>query len=257
MTFKCTSPQLGRPQAEVTLTSTDWATFLGSTASSPPLMRPGTRMLAYDEIYGESEFILAYGVASLARFDAVRIAASYATTRAVAGVRGAFGISMSANTSTTALSWFCVRGMCPATVAAATAINLALHQTATPGALDDAIVAGDTLIGAFSATAQSATVDTKPIRQVNGSKFIQVPDFDGLYIGMPVTGTGVGASAVITAIGDGGPMLGGNGGAPQGYIAVDVASTATNAVTGTFAHNSTTITAMLQYPVCMGVVGLT
>jgi hypothetical protein len=254
MTFKATSPRLGLPQVEVTMTSTDWAAFLGTTASSPPMMRPGTRLIAFDEIYGESEFILAYGVASLAARDAVRIGAGYATTRTVASIRGAIGVSMSANTSTSALSWFCVRGQVPVNVAAATAINTPLHVTATPGALDDAVVAGDCVVGAHAVTAQSATVDTKPIRQTNGSKFIWVPDFDGLYVGMPVTGTGVGASAVITAIGDGGPMLGGNGPVPAGYIAVDVASTATNAVTGTFAHNSTTVTAMLAYPCVMGTV---
>jgi hypothetical protein len=253
MTFKTSSPRLGLPQANVVLTTTDWATFLGTTQTSPPLMRPGTRLIAFDEVYGECEFILAYGVASLAARDAVRIGAGYATTRTVASIRGIIGVSMAANTSTSALSWFCVRGQIPVNVAAATAANAPLHVTATPGALDDAVVAGDAVVGAVSVTAQGATVGTKAIRTINGSGKIWVPNFDGLYVGMPVTGTGVGSSAVITVIGEG-QMLGGNGGAEGGYIQVDVVSTATGAVTGTFAHPSTTVTAMLAYPAVMGTV---
>jgi hypothetical protein len=242
---------LGRPQVPVTLTSADWAKFLGSTASSPPMMHPGSRIRANDLVLGEAEFILAYGVASLAIGDAVRIGGNFATTRTVAGVRGRIGISMAANTDTAALSWFCVEGQVPATVAAATAINTPLNMTATAGALDDAVVAGDGLSGAVSATAQSATVTTKVCNTVNGSVYLPVPDIEGLFVGLAVSGTGIAASTTISAIGYGGLMLGAQGPQP-GFIQLNNAMTATGQVTITFATVATQIIAMLAEPFANG-----
>jgi hypothetical protein len=57
-----------------------------------------------------------------------------------------------------------------------------------------------------------------------GSYLIKVSNTDGWFVGMPLTGTGVGASAVITAI------------AVDGTVTVDVVSTSTasSSVTGTY-----------------------
>lgn len=251
--FMTSGNVLGKPQATVQLTQADWIKFLGSSATSVPLPYPGQRLIATDPIYGEAEFVLAYGVASLAIGDAVRIGGGYATTRTVASIRGMIGISMSANTDTAALSWFCVRGQVPCNVNAATAINTPLFVTAGAGALDDAVVAGDNVVGATAATAQGATVDTKAISTTNGSDIIQVADLDGLYVGMAITGTGIPGSTTISAIGQGGLMLGSQG--PMAMtVQLSANATATGSVTGTFAHPSTKITAMLAYPVCSGAV---
>lgn len=245
--YRITTNILGKPQTPVAITVADWVKFLGQAGSTAPLPYPGQIIRATDGIYGDAEFILAYGVASLAIGDAVRIGDAYATTRAIAGVRGRIGISMSANTSTTALSWFCIAGLVPATVAAATAINTPLNMTATAGALDDAVVAGDGLSGATAATAQGATVTTKLGNTLNASVQLYVPDLNGLYVGMVVTGTGIAASSTIAALGYGGLMLGAQG--PQaGFVQLNNAMTATAQVTITFAHPTTGITAMLNYP---------
>lgn len=251
--FKTTSNVLGRPQADVISSIANQQQFLGSTSGSPPMYYPGMAVEAYDPVFGVAEFVLAYGVAGLLLHDWVRIANGYATTRSAAAIRGRMGVSMSANTDPTALSWFCVRGICPANVAAAVAINTPLFVTATTGAADDAVVAGDNIVGATAATAQSATVTTKSIGTVNASTRISVPDTAGLYVGQSVTGVGVGAAAVITSIGTGGQMYGTNG-PPVGFIEVSVASTATGRVTGTFALSATKILAMLAYPTCTGAV---
>ncbi len=255
MTYRTAQNVLGQPQASVTLTSADWAKFLGRDGTSVPvpMMYPGMKLEAYDPVYGWAEFICAYGVASLQIGDAVRIGGGYATTRTVASIRGVIGISMSANTDTSALSWFCVRGQAPARVAAATAINTPLFVTATAGSLDDAVVAGDNVVGATAATAQGATVKTATLQTTNGSTELYVGDISGLYVGMAVSGTGIAASTTITAIGAGGLMLGAQ--APRaGFITLNNAQNATGAATITFAHPATFITAMLQYPVCTGAV---
>lgn len=257
MAFMTTSQTLGLPQAPVVLTSDDWNKFLGG-ASGPnfppvPFMYPGQKLEAYDPTFGWAEFVLAYGVAGLQIGDAVRIGADYATTRTVASIRGMIGISMSANTSPTALSWFCVRGQVPTRVAAATAANTPLFVTATAGALDDAVVAGDNVVGATAVTAQGATVSTKTCNTVNGSTELEVPDLNGLYVGMAVSGTGIAASSTIAAIGFGGNMLGVQG-PKAGRITLNNAMNATGRNTITFAHPATLVTAMLTYPVCTGAV---
>lgn len=247
--FKSSTNILGQPPTLVQVTQADWKKFLGQDSTSPnvPLPYPGQHLVATDVVFGEAEFVLAYGVASLAIGDAVRIGDAYATTRTVAGTRGRIGISMSANTDPTALSWFCVRGLVPARVAAATAANTPLNMTATAGSLDDAVVAGDGLSGATAATAQGATVTTKLIQTVNGSNLIVVPDLEGLYVGQAITGTGIPGSTTIAALGVGGLMLGVQG--PQALqVQLSANATATGQVTGTFAHPATFITAMLNYP---------
>lgn len=255
MAYLTSQNVLGQPQVPVTLTAADWAKFLGRDGTTVPLpmMYPGMKVEAYDPVYGWAEFVLAYGVASLQIGDAVRIGAGYATTRTVASVRGMVGISMSANTDTAALSWFCVRGQVPARVAAATAANTPLFVTATAGSLDDAVVAGDNVVGATAATAQSATVRTSVLNTVNTSTELLVGDLGGLYVGMAVSGTGIAASSVISAIGYGGNMLGVQG-PKAGIVQLNNAMTATGQATITFAHPATFITAMLQYPVCTGAV---
>ena len=251
--FRIQSQVLGVPQIGVQQTQADWKKFLGYEGSSTiPTMRPGTIVEAWDGIFGVSRFMLAYGVASLAIGDAVVIQNAFATTRTVAASRGIVGISMYANTDTAALSGFCVQGQCPAK-AATVAVNLPAYLTATAGSLSSTVTATQGVTGAVSTLAASGTVTTKIIQTVSGSFIIQVPDLDGLYVGQSVTGTGVGASAVISELGVGGQMLGAAAGAMgQGYIRVSVASTATGSVTGTFAHPSTFCTLALAHPVAAG-----
>jgi hypothetical protein len=244
---------LGKPQVPVQITLADWAKFLGSSSATPPLPYAGQALVATDAIYGEAEFVLAFGVAGLLVGDAVRIGGNYATKRAVAGDRGRIGISMCANTDPTALSWFCIRGQVPAIANAAIAANGPLNLTAGVGALDDAAVAGDGLSGAAAASATTATVTTKIGEVVNGSPIVKLSDLGGLYVGMGLSGTGIPGATTITAIGMGGNMLGAAG--PQAFtIQMSANGTATGSPTITFAHLVTFFTAMLAHPFANGVL---
>lgn len=248
--FQVINPALGSPQITVQQTQADWAKFLGRDGGTVPLMRPGYKVEAYDGIFGQATFMLAYGVASNVIGAAVRIGAGYATTLAAASVRGQMAISMSANTDTAALSWYCIQGQCPVK-ASTMAVNLPLFSSGTAGSLSSSVSATNEVTGASSVLAASGTVTTKSIRTVNTTDLIEVPDLDGLYVGQSVTGTGVGASAVISAIGQGGTMLGAMG-PSKNFIQVSVVSTASGRVTGTFAHPATFGTASLAYPVMAG-----
>lgn len=242
-------PGLGKPQIPVTVTTADWLKFLGRDGQSgtPPLPQPGQVVQGYDNIWGNAEFILAYGVASLQIGDAVMIGANLATTRTVAATRGVVGISMAANTDSTALSWFAVGGIVPGRALAAAA-NVAMFTSATAGSLTNTVVATQQVTGAISLTALAATVTTKSVSTTSGSNLIKVADMDGLYVGMGITGTGIPGGTTITGLGLGGLMLG-VASPPAGFIQVSANATATGNVTGTFANGAAFTSLHLARPV--------
>lgn len=248
--FRIVNPALGSPQITVQQTQADWAKFLGRDGGTVPLMRPGYTVEAYDEVFGSATFVLAYGVASNTVGAAVRIGAGYATTLVAASVRGIVGISMSANTDTAALSWYCIRGQVPCK-ASTMAVNSPLFSSGTAGSLSSTSSATNGVTGAVSVLAASGTVTTKSIRTVNGSPLIEVPDTGGLYVGQAVTGTGVAGSSVIAAIGDGGQMLG-IAGPARNVVQLNNNCTASGQVTGTFAHPATFGTVALANPAMCG-----
>ncbi len=250
--YQTSSNVLGQVPTPVQITPADWRKFLGQDGQSttPPLPYAGQKLFATDPIFGEAEFILAFGLAGLQVGEMVVIRSNYAVVRAVAGSRGVAAVSMCANTDPTALSWYCIRGQVPARVTAG-AINLPLYNTATPGSPSGTVVATDQITGAMSATAVSATVTTKTGNTVNGSPLVQLPDVNGLYVGQAVTGTGIPGSTTIAAIGYGGLMLGQQG-PMANQIQLSANATATGNPTLTFAHPATFLTALLAYPVASG-----
>jgi hypothetical protein len=239
--------RLGFPQIDVTATVADWRKFLGNDTAALTL-RPGTTICAWDPLLGTAEFILAYGVASLARYDAVRIGLNYATTRTVAATRGTIAVSMSPNTATDALSWFAVRGQVPVNSTATGAVDAPMFTSATAGALTTAVTANSGLSGASNTIAVSSTVTTKTISTTNGSPVIRVSNTDGLYVGMAVTGTGVAANSVIAEIGLPGNMLGASATVRPGEVRLSNNCTATGTVTGTFSTTASQTIALLTYP---------
>ncbi|MEF8758315.1 MAG: hypothetical protein V5B36_00885 [Candidatus Accumulibacter sp. UW25] len=123
-----------------------------TNVDTTPKFPIGTRTRGIDPVYGEGEFIYLKGVAS----TAVGLAATYnlnanTTTLTVAGARGPVAVAMAATVAST-YGWYQVYGA--AIVKTGTILaNKALYVTATPGSLDDAVVAGDMIVGAVSATA--------------------------------------------------------------------------------------------------------
>lgn len=250
--YMSSSNILGQPSVPVQITQADWKKFLGQDSSAPSvaLPYPGQELTATDSIYGAATFVLAYGLAALQVGELVVIRNGYAVVRAVAGSRGVAAVSMSANTDPTALSWYCVVGAVPARVTAG-AINLPMYLTATAGSPSGTVVATDQVTGAVTGTAVSATVGTKLVGTVNGSPILAVPNLDGLYVGMGVSGAGIPGGTTIASIGYGGLMLGSQG--PQAQtIQMSANATATAQVTGTFAHVATFLTAILARPVASG-----
>lgn len=102
---------------------------------------------------GEAEFQYGKGVASVVAGDVCVISPNNdAAIRTVARSIGQLGVAMAAVVASN-WGWFQVRGTAVVNVAASFADNLACYLTATAGVLDDAVVTGDLVYGARSASA--------------------------------------------------------------------------------------------------------
>lgn len=254
MAFQCNADRLGYPQIDVNITLADWRKFLGNdSAGAGFLPRPGDVITGWDPLFGVAEFMLGFGVASLARGDAVRLGLNFASTRTLAATRGLIGVAMSANTDPTALSWFAVRGQVPVNSTATAAVDAPLFTSATAGALTSASTAGSGLSGAAYTITVSAAVTTKTISTVSGSPVIRYNGDDGgLYVGQAVSGTGIPGGATIVEIGSPGTMLGRQATVRPGEIRLSANATATGTVTGTFSTTATQAIALLAYPSANG-----
>lgn len=122
-----------------------------STVQKHPL---GTRVVGSDPAYGDAEFVYLKGVAATAIGDFVTYdVKDGVTVRSVAGSKGPGAVAMSANVANQ-YGWYCVKaGSVPLSCAAAAAVDVALYVTATAGAVDDAAVVGQGIVGAMLNTA--------------------------------------------------------------------------------------------------------
>lgn len=153
--FQITDPIVGTPPITSTLASG------GSGTPAVPcgiqaINFVGKRVRAWDPTYGEAEFIYLNGLAATAAGDVVTYNENTnVTKRGVAGDRGPVAVAMSANLASF-LGWYLIAGDIPVNTAATTvAANANGYWTATPGALDDAVVSGDKVDGLVFKAANS------------------------------------------------------------------------------------------------------
>lgn len=95
------------------------------------------------------EYIYLLGVASTVAGDAATYNGAYATTRLVANGKGPVGIAMGACVAST-YGWYQIKGLATGISLTAVVSGMPLYSTATAGQLDDAVVAGDLVAGAFA-----------------------------------------------------------------------------------------------------------
>jgi hypothetical protein len=123
--------------------------------------------------------------------------------------------------------WFIISGRALALSGASVAADAKIGITAA-GTLG-AVAAGKQILGAHVYAAATTTVAKTLSTTSNGSTTIKVKNTDGWFVGMALSGTGVGASAVVSSI------------APDGQsIEASVASSASGVVTVTGTYNDST-----------------
>jgi len=118
----------------------------------PAVAALGTIVRAVDPTYGMGEFIYLKGVAStLVGSWALINSDDWSTTLLIADMKGAVGIAMSANVASQ-YGWYQISGKALGLALASYADNALVYATATPGQVDDAVVAGDRVKNAIGAS---------------------------------------------------------------------------------------------------------
>lgn len=219
---------IGQPQIQ----------FNGLSIDTAPKMQPGAFLRLVDNYWGAGEYIYARASASIRvfglctltpvfdatlnsyRFDAVEIPNTANLGRGVVVSVNALAVGQ--------YSWFCKAGLtpmnCQASVAADTTLGIA---AAGQGGAN---TAGKQLLNARVIAAATTTVVKANATGVNGTNLITVLNGDGWFVGGYLSGTGVGAAAIITAI------------SPDGRsVTVSVANSAAVSGSVTCTYNNATI----------------
>jgi hypothetical protein len=118
----------------------------------------GKRIVARDSgstAYGHGEFIYLKGVASTVRGSVVLIKDDFTTSLVTARDKGALAVALSANVASQ-YGWYQIKGQGVA-ACDTTAANAPLYIDGTDGRVDDAVVAGDQIIGMRSVSADDTS----------------------------------------------------------------------------------------------------
>lgn len=198
----------------------------------------GTIITAYDPIQGFGEFIYLAGVASTVVGDLV----SYnpftgVTTRgaATAGSGLPLAVAMSPCVATF-YGWYQISGTMVVNNNATAVAGIA-YQKAT-AQIGSAQVAGTQVLGGGTILVANSSTFTKTVTTKNGATQLFVPNFDGLYVGLPVSGTGIAGGSVIAAGVDSSPNASNTSSGSSGFVVLNNAMTADGTVTGTFTRTN-------------------
>jgi hypothetical protein len=249
MTYKFLDNFLGYPPIETIVPV--------PPASTPYLlpMTPGEFATAEDKVWGGGEFIFARASASIRAWGICKLTPVWDATN-LTYTWNAAEMDVAANTGRelcvspgTAMTvgqygWFCIKGLTPinGSVSVAAATTFGLTNAGQVGANS----AGRQVLNAQMVTAGTQTV-VKQGYGDSGDIRINVPNTDGIILGGFLSGTGVGASSVVTFVD------------PLGkYILTSVANTANIVGTNvTTTYNNGTIfynVAQINRPVAQGAI---
>jgi hypothetical protein len=198
MTYRLLDNYLGYPPIEI-----------GPIAAPATLnlltMQWGTMMAAVDKVYGGGEFIFARANGSIRQFGLCTILPVWDSVNKIytynaAEVANTANLAQTLAVSQAVLTvgqygWFQVQGVTPISAAASVAAG-ASFGIGGAGQIG-AVAAGKQVLNAVSVAPATQTV-VKAGTGLNGDTVINVPDTDGLFLGMALTGTGVGAGVIAT-----------------------------------------------------------
>lgn len=200
--FATLSGLVGYPQIQLEGISMD------ATAQVPT----GTIANAVDPWWGGGEFIYAQASGAVLAMQACVLTASFDSTNKrwqykatavpnTANTGKSLCVSQCAVTDTY-FSWFMLSGLTPVNCNASVAADTACGVAAA-GQLG-AIGNGKQIVNARVVAAASTTVAKAGCTGASGSAFVDVPDTDGWFPGVYISGTGIAAGAYVVSIDPGG-----------------------------------------------------
>lgn len=221
----------------------DW--FVPDTTARHVL---GTQLNANDPFWGWGEFIYVKSADAILKGSLTMWDESYNGVLLPTTVNQGFpfGVAMNAMASGT-FGWLQIAGRCVyktnATVAADVAVAVAAAGIA------GTLAAGKQLLNTRNRIAATGTITLTNVGTTNGTNVLFVPNgYDGVFLGMTLSGTGIPASTVAAALDPDGKRI---------YVGTAVGtatgknSTATGAVTVTGTYTGFG-GAQIQYPFCQG-----
>lgn len=177
---------------------------------------------------GGGEFIYVKSAAATAVGVPVTMDSNVWTATAVANTANlgtAIGLSANRFTAADQYGWVQVSGQAPVVNNGTFAAGAAVFIQAA-GVLSTTVAAGKQILGARSVIAAAATFTKALTKTVTGSTQIRVPNTDGIFAGLAVSGTGIAASTVTDI------DVGGN------LVTLSAACTASGSVTATFTYTN-------------------
>lgn len=198
----------------------------------------GFKVRAYEPIHGAGDFIYLQGVASTVAGSAVTYnPLTGVTTLDAATANDASPIAFAlAPTVASLFGWYQIGGVAAAQNNGTAAAGNAFRKAT--GLIGSAAVAGTQILGGCKILVANGTTFTKTCTTRNGSTLLQVPNFDGLFVGLPVSGTGIPGGTTIAAGYNNSPNALNSSAGSVGYINLSAAATADGTVTVTFTRTN-------------------
>lgn len=208
MTAPSLVPFIGFPAAGNNSNTTDGGAVVEvatATSGYVPLIPVGTIIQTNDRYWGGLELIrlsIPTGTSvNVGNISVLTANFSYTAVPNTANLGRSLAISTArvpSNATFVQYAWFAIAGqqpvLCGASVAADTAFGI------TAAGVGGANSAGKQILNARVVTASTTTVVKANTVTQSGSNVIYVQNTDGWFVGLPVSGTGIAASSVITAI---------------------------------------------------------
>ena len=166
--------------------------FVPDTTQRWPL---GMVIDAVDTYFGWGRFIYLKAVAAQVPGNLVTIDETFTATAVASTANTGWPLAVCRqNVGTAAFCWYQIEGMAPIKTAnsIATGTAVGLGTAGIAGTLAN----GKQILGMHVLQASTFTITKANSTTTNGTAIIQVPNVDGLWVGLTLSGTGVGAGTI-------------------------------------------------------------
>ena len=179
---------------------------IGQANQNPAFTPPGILVTAVDPWWGAGEFVYAYASGTIREFGLCTLTPTFQTnqwrydaaeTAATANTGRSIAVAMQAMTAGQ-LGWFCITGIVPLNSNAAVASGVAIGVAAA--GQGGANVAGRQILSIDCLGDSSTTVIKTNCTAASSSTLLQVPNSDGWFAGIYLSGTGIAAGTKVTSV---------------------------------------------------------
>ena len=245
--------------------NTAWGTATPSTAlvpynlstnyGGPRLMETDTvqsfpfgfKIRAFEPVLGFGEFVYLQGVASTVAGSTVTYNPfTGVTTLDAATANDGSPIAVAlAPTVAGLFGWYQVSGTTLVANNATAAVGNAFRKAT--GQIGSAAVAGTQILGGAKILVANASTFTKTCTTRNGSTELVVPNFDAVFVGCPISGTGIPGGTTVAAGYNNSPSAYGSSAGSAGKLIMSAAATADGTVTVTFTRTNFSLMSGADY----------